>query len=143
MTSYSYDSRDNLIETVDALGNTTNYTYDGLDRLVGQTFDDTTTASFTYDANRNLLTAVDANSSYTYTYDTLNRRTQFTDGTFGKSVLYGHDPVGIHAADMVAGNPGIHRVNFAAGHQFGFFHRPLNRVYSGIDIHDHPFFQAA
>ena len=72
---------------------TTN-TYDALNQLTGETFADTTTSAFTYDPVGNLLTALDDDSSYTYVYDSLDRKTQYTDNILVNSVLYAHDPVG-------------------------------------------------
>src|SRR5581483_5806648 len=51
--------------------------------------------------------------------------------------------VGVEAAHVAAGDTGEHRVNFAAGHQLGLFHRALDGLHRGLDIDDHAFFQAA
>ena len=72
---------------------TTN-TFDPRDRLTGQIFADASTATFTYDATGNILTALDGSSSYTYTYNVLDRRTQYTDNLLTKSVSYTYDKDG-------------------------------------------------
>ena len=92
--SYAYDANSNLVTHTDAKTQMTTNTYDALNQLTGETFADTTTAAFTYDPVSNLLTALDANSSYTYVYDSLDRKTQYTDNLLVKSVLYAYDPVG-------------------------------------------------
>ena len=92
--AYAYDPAGNRIRHTDAEFQVTTNTYDSLNRLTGQTFADATTAAYIYDAVGNLLTAADASSDYDYTYDALNRRTQFTDNGFAKSVLYAYDAQG-------------------------------------------------
>ncbi len=58
-------------------------------------------------------------------------------------VLDGDDAVRIEAAHVAAGDAGIHRVNLAARHQFGFFHRALDGLHGGFDVDHHAFLQAA
>ena len=57
-------------------------------------------------------------------------------------VANGDDAVGVEAAHMGAGDAGVHRVDMAARHQFGFFHSALNGAHSGFDIHHHALFHA-
>ena len=57
-------------------------------------------------------------------------------------VLDGDDAVRIEAAHVAAGDAGIHRMNFTARHQFGFFHRALDGLHGGFDVHHHAFLQA-
>src|SRR6202041_1227112 len=58
-------------------------------------------------------------------------------------VLDGDDAVRIEAAHVAAGDAGVHRVNFAARHQFGFFHGALNGLHGGFDVDHHAFFKSA
>jgi len=44
-------------------------------------------------------------------------------------VLDGHDAVRIEAAHVAAGDAGVHRVDFAACHELGFFHRALDGLH--------------
>ena len=39
-----------------------------------------------------------------------------------------NDSVGVHRTDMTACNPHINRVNLAARHELGLFHRSLNGI---------------
>ena len=52
-------------------------------------------------------------------------------------VADGDDAVGIEAAHMGTGDARIHRMNVAASHQLGLFHRPLDGAHGGFDIHHH------
>ena len=58
-------------------------------------------------------------------------------------VAYSDDAVGIQTADMAAGDSRMDGVDFATSHQFGLFHRTLNRLDGGLDVHDHTLFQPA
>ncbi len=49
----------------------------------------------------------------------------------------------IEAAHVTAGDAGVHRVNFTARHQFGFFHGALDGLHGGFDVDHDSFFQAA
>src|SRR5690554_1385632 len=51
--------------------------------------------------------------------------------------------VGVHAADVVAGNPRVYGMDLAAGHQLGFFNGSLDRLHGGLDIHHHALLHAA
>jgi hypothetical protein len=52
------------------------------------------------------------------------------------------DAVGVEAADVIAGDAGIHRVDLAAGHQLRFLDGALNRLHRGLDVDDDAFLQA-
>src|SRR5690606_9754220 len=54
-----------------------------------------------------------------------------------------YDAVGVHAANMAACNAGVDRVDTAASHQLCFFHRALNGLHRGFDVHHSAFFQPA
>ncbi|MCY1442420.1 hypothetical protein D9M71_587860 [compost metagenome] len=53
------------------------------------------------------------------------------------------DAVGVQAADVIAGDANERRVDPAAGHQLGFFHRTLDRLHGRFDIHHHALLQPA
>jgi hypothetical protein len=57
-------------------------------------------------------------------------------------LLDGGDAVGVQAADMAAGDAGMHRVDLAAGHQLGLLDRALDGLHRGLDIHDDALLQA-
>jgi RHS repeat-associated protein len=134
-TSYTYDARGNLLSTqyadgsieriaYDALGNPTTltnrrgqpiqYAYNAAGQVTRETFPDGTHNDYTYDTRCRLTTAVDAQGTTTFTYDTADRltrvdyptgrwlaydydaggrRTKLTDHT-GFVVKYGYDPAG-------------------------------------------------
>ena len=77
--TFAYDSRDNMVETVDAVGQTINKTFDELSRLTeielieadGLTVEDTRT--FGYDAMGQKTAAIDGDSSLAWSYDGANR----------------------------------------------------------------------
>nr|NCR88478.1 hypothetical protein [Microcystis aeruginosa G13-10] len=112
--SYSYDNKGNLTgityadgsqETFsrDAFGNvslSTNrrgqpieYTYNSRGLLTRKQYTDGTFAAFTYDGRGNLLSAIDADSSVSYSYDNADRLTKVTYGV-GRYVEYGYDNAG-------------------------------------------------
>jgi YD repeat-containing protein len=70
------------------------YAYDANDRLIERILPGSLTANYTYDPNGNLLTADDANSGFTMTYDARNRPLSFTDNLLGKSVTAAYDAAG-------------------------------------------------
>jgi hypothetical protein len=48
-----------------------------------------------------------------------------------------HDTGRVAALGVAAGNGGVDRADLAAGHQLGFFHRALDRLHGGFDVHHH------
>ena len=81
ITTYAYDAVGNLISQIDRLGREIEFQYDDRDRQIAElwyTTDGTLieTSTYTYDIFNNLLTASDAESSYVYEYDVLNRLTR-------------------------------------------------------------------
>lgn len=94
-TTYAYDSNGNLTSLVDALNRTTTYGYNAANELTSISYSDGTTpnVSYTYDADGQRLTMGDGTGTNSYTYDSLNRLTQSTNGA-GKSVGYGYDLAG-------------------------------------------------
>ena len=114
LTSYGYDSKGNLTQltyadgssetlgydpnghlTVSAnrRGQTIQYTYDSKFQLIRKDYPGGSSATFTYDPRGNLLTASDADSNTSYTYDSADRLTKVTDGD-GRFVAYSYDVAG-------------------------------------------------
>jgi len=52
--------------------------------------------------------------------------------------LDGDHPVAVQTLDVSPGDPGVHRRDFTARHQFRFFHGLANGVDRLIDIDHHP-----
>ena len=112
---YAYDARGNLLSVAYPDGTTERYTvsaatgvtdtttnrrnqetrltYDARGRVIRKDFADSTFATFSYDANDNLLTAADADSSVTYTYDALKRLQRVSYDT-GRFVEFQYDTIG-------------------------------------------------
>ena len=80
ITSYKYDSVNNLIGTTDPKGNTTSQTYDLTHKLLTRTDPLGHITSYTYDLAGNLTTETRANGTITtYAYDTMDRLITMTD----------------------------------------------------------------
>lgn len=81
-TLYSYDALNRLKNITDAQGKITTYNYDQVNNLSAVNYPNSTSAAYTYDSLSRLLSLVNKNpsaqpiSSYSYTYDTLGRRTK-------------------------------------------------------------------
>jgi RHS repeat-associated protein len=86
----SYDKNSNLISRRARNGKTIKYDYDSLNRLVKKTYPDASTVNYNYDSNGNLLSASNADVSYAFRYNVLNRLTKATNSTLGKSVSYSY-----------------------------------------------------
>ena len=121
VTSYTYDSQNRLIQTMnpdggvsttvydlagrqvmttDPLNHTTSYLYDYVGNLVQTTYADQTTSSSTFDANANRVTSTDQLGRVTTNvYDALNRvtATLYPDGTSNSTV---YDGVGRVASNI-------------------------------------------
>lgn len=89
-TSFAYGATPSPSSKTDANNTTTNYTYDNLQRLTTKTYPDSSTESYTYDSRNNILTATNANISYTFTYDGANRIKTATDNR-GYVINYDYD----------------------------------------------------
>jgi YD repeat-containing protein len=73
-TTYVYDTRDNLVELIDANRHTTRFTYDRSNRQLSETRPGGQRLSYTYDGAGNLKTQTDGNGRHTiHTYDGLER----------------------------------------------------------------------
>ena len=97
-STYQYDAAGRMTSTTDRDGRTRTFSYDADDRLTTETWYDAgntivNTESYTYDAVGNRLTASDNNSSYSSTYDALNRVITVFE-PFGLSLSYTYDAAG-------------------------------------------------
>jgi RHS repeat-associated protein len=88
------DKNGNLIEQIDAKGNTTTFTYDDNNRLTGKTYEDDSTVAYTLDSRSNVLNVTDANTDTDNEYDDLNRLIAVTDTILSKSIVYGYNEDG-------------------------------------------------
>ena len=80
----------------DRNGNQTSYIYDYQDRLVYKSYPDGTYVQYTNDVAGRLSSVLDANGTYGFLYDNMNRLTEadttYSFASFGlKSVKYGYD----------------------------------------------------
>jgi len=91
--TFSYDTLGNLTISVNRRGQKIDYTYDNRGLLLSKKYPDGKTATYTYDNRGNLLTAVDSDSSVTYTYDTADRLTKATQSN-GRFVQFTYDAGG-------------------------------------------------
>jgi RHS repeat-associated protein len=91
--AFSYDAVGNLTVSVNRRGQKIDYTYDNRGLLLSKKYPDGTTASYTYDNRGNLLSAVDSDSSVSYTYDSADRLTR-VDQDRGRFVEYTYDAGG-------------------------------------------------
>jgi len=107
VTSYTYDTENNLLSITDANQHTTNFAYDAFGRVKQTTFPSNYSESYAYDANNNLTSKTDRNGkTIQYVYDALNRLTQRTypDSTSAEytydlvgKILQVNDPTGTYA----------------------------------------------
>jgi RHS repeat-associated protein len=94
-TTFAYDAAGNRTRLVDPAERTTTYGYDNANRLTSIAYSDgvTPNATFGYD-NANRRTSMrDGSGSSSYTWDSLGRLTQHTDG-LGSTVRYAYDLAG-------------------------------------------------
>jgi RHS repeat-associated protein len=84
ITSYGFDSLNNLISVVQNGSRSRSFSYDSLSRMLTSNNPEVGTITYTYDADGNVSTKKDARAiTTTYSYDALNRTTQasYSDGT--------------------------------------------------------------
>ena len=91
--AFSYNSKGDMMISVNRRGEDIDYTYDGRGLLTKKVFADGTQATFVYDSRGNLTKATDADSNVTYAYDSANRLTQVSYGT-GRSLTFAFDAGG-------------------------------------------------
>lgn len=103
-TTYHYDTADNLIRIVDALGNVFNFTYDSLGRRIQLTDPDIGTWTYTYDVAGNLIKQEQngggnlvTGDGYYREYDGSNQLIRIRSGSTASSPVleeYTYDPFG-------------------------------------------------
>lgn len=89
-SSRSYDVMGNVVSITDVLGRTTKYKYDAREHMVAVTQPDLTVDSFAYDQSNDLTASTDELGRVThYQIDALNRRAQtiFADGTSNRTLF--------------------------------------------------------
>lgn len=96
VTSYTYDALGNLKTRTDANNRTRTFQYD-IRRLREIDYPDGSMATFDYDALGRRTSAANANVSYSYAYDALNRITSVTDLTSRFTTSYTYDATGNRA----------------------------------------------
>jgi RHS repeat-associated protein len=101
-TSYTYDALGNLQTKTDAKGQVTTYTYN-IRRLTGMTYPGGAD-TFTYDAFGRRSGATNANVSFTYGYDSLNRVTSVANTTYNHTMAYAYDATGNIATRTITAN---------------------------------------
>jgi RHS repeat-associated protein len=94
-TLYGYDLASNLTALVDPQQRTTTLSYDNANRLTGVSYSDGSTpnVTFGYDADNQRVSMTDGTGSSSYSYDSLGRLIQSTNGA-NQSVSYGYDLAG-------------------------------------------------
>ena len=93
LETFSRDSFGNVNIATNRRGQPIQYTYNSQGLLTRKQYTDGTSATYSYDGRGNLLSAIDADSSVTYTYDNADRLTKVTYGV-GRYVEYGYDNAG-------------------------------------------------
>jgi RHS repeat-associated protein len=115
--SYGYDGAGNLLTVLDPLGRTTTYGYDTANQLKSISYSDlkTPNVSFTYDSDGQRLSMADGTGTSSYSYDSLHRLTQSTNGA-SQQVQYGYDLKG-HLTSLIypGGTNAVTRSYDAAG----------------------------
>jgi RHS repeat-associated protein len=96
VTTYSYDTLDNLVSVTQGGSHGRSFVYDSMKRLTSSTNPETGTTPVTYgyDADGNVITKTDARSiTITYTYELLHRLTGRTYSNGDPAVTYTYDQV--------------------------------------------------
>jgi RHS repeat-associated protein len=94
VTTYGYDTLDDLVSVTQSGSHGRSFAYDSLKRLTSSTNPETgtTPVTYTYDADGNVLTKADARAiTITYSYDNLNRLTDRTYSNNDPPVTYTYD----------------------------------------------------
>ena len=91
--SYSYDKADNLVQKQKRSEDIIDYSYNEINQLETTTYPDSSAVTNDYDPVGNLLSEANANISYTYTYNELNRPINIVS-TPGGITSYTYDKVG-------------------------------------------------
>ena len=91
--SYQYDAVGNRTKRTDYTGRVTDYTFDNLNRLSQITYNTATPIvyTYTYNALSQMLTAVNPDTTLTYTYDNVNRQSSVLESYSGNILRYVFD----------------------------------------------------
>lgn len=91
-TTFGYDPAGHRTEAIDPEGERTEFSYDGVGHLLETNYSDGTTPAVYqyYDEDGNRIYRYDGSGESTFSYDSLNRMTQATDGS-GATVEYQYD----------------------------------------------------
>lgn len=94
-TTYGYDLAGNEVALTDAMGRVTTHIFDAANRLTGIDYSDGSApnVAYTYTPDGQRSTMADGTGTTSYTYDTLDRARQVTNGA-GAHIGYGYDAVG-------------------------------------------------
>lgn len=115
-TSFAYDAAGNRTRLVDPAERTSTYGYDNANRLTSITYSDGVTPNVTlrYDNAGRRETMSDGSGTSGYTWDSLGRLTQHTDG-LGNTVRYEYDLAGNVTRLTYPGNESVTRTYDNAG----------------------------
>jgi len=94
-TTYGYDLTGNEVALTDVMGRVTTHIFDAANQLTGIDYSDGSApnVAYTYTPDGQRSTMADGTGTTSYTYDTLDRLRQVTNGV-GAHVGYGYDAVG-------------------------------------------------
>jgi RHS repeat-associated protein len=137
--TYSYDAVGNRTQTTDRNGRTVAYNYDTLNRQTSERWLNSNgtikTFNTSYDAVGHLVSAISSDSSYSYTYDAVDRVTSINNtGTVGIPAVkfnYGYDAVG----NLLTVNDSIKGVNAGVtGYSYDQLNRVTRLTQSGVGV---------
>jgi RHS repeat-associated protein len=136
----SYDNVGNLTQTVDRNGRKVSYNYDTLNRQTAERWLDGShatikTFSSNYDAVGHLLSSTNPDSTYSYSYDLIDRVTSIDNtGTMGVPAVkfnYSYDAVG----NLVVVNDSINGTNAGiTGYTYDLLNRVTGLTQSGTGV---------
>jgi RHS repeat-associated protein len=93
--TFVYDEADNVVQTTDRKGQTTQYIYDVLNRPIQALhWVDNSIETFVYDDFDDLIQTQNADVSYLYSYDAKHQLQSKTDNRSNKTLSWTYDPVG-------------------------------------------------
>jgi RHS repeat-associated protein len=135
----SYDNVGNLTQTTDRNGRTVAYNYDTLNRQTSERWLNNNgtikTFSASYDAVGHLVSSINSDSSYAYTYDGVDRVTSIDNaGTVGVPAVkfnYGYDAVG----NLLTVNDSINGTSAGiTGYSYDLLNRVIKLTQSGAGV---------
>ena len=123
-TQHSFDKVGNLVEKLDANGNTIRYTYDALNRLTRVQYPKGVDDAFAYDALSRRISVTDSIGTVTYQYDAAGRLTRVTYPG-DKTVGYQYDMAG-RRTQMTNPDGGVTHYGYDLEHQISWTTDPQN-----------------